>query len=356
MKRTDISRELISEKYVQENLVNIFPDSAIVDSQFKIVAIACQVARMLGYESAQLRGTSFQSLAECAESLNTIKTELLKGFFNNVPIVLKGKEQSTISCKLSGFYLGLVSDMNGMIVIRIEVADEAGVLSSQLDASRNELDEFVYRTTHDLRGPLATIRGLINLLKLEFPVLSGDVKNLVSLMDLQAETLDGRLSNLNYVSETAYGKAVAKDLDCAELESTLRSTLEQNMVINADFQFHTQQRYYGGIQSSLATAVLNHLLLYVITLPKNLEPSLIYTIAPANKGMQVTIYAEGFVSNYVIRQVIRMQNPLYTTVVMYSELINFFGAMKNAQRIGATINVDFIDERSQQIAVWIPGE
>jgi light-regulated signal transduction histidine kinase (bacteriophytochrome) len=298
-----------------------------------------------------------EKIAEHGNLPGIIQTELSKGFFDNLSVSLKGKNHAPVLCTLSGFYLGLIADINGIAIIRVQPVDETSLLANLLEASRNELDEFVYRTTHDLRGPLATIRGLINLMKIENPCLTNDVKNLIALMEEQAETLDGRLSNLNYVSETAYVKAVDKNFDSAELESTLRSTLEQNMMINnPDFHLVAEQRFYPGVHAPLALAVLNHLLLYLIHLPKSDDARLTYTVQPEDNGMRVVISASGFISNYQTRQVVQQQSPLYTTVIMYSELINFFAAMKNAQRIKATICVDYIYEEQQQISVWIPGE
>jgi hypothetical protein len=357
MESTDISKGLISEKYIQDNLIRIFPDAMILKDHSKIVGISDQVAQTLGYKRAELNGALLEKITEHGNLSGVIQAELSKGFFENLSVSLKGKNHAPVHCKLSGFYLGLIADINGIAIVRVEPVDEASLLANLLEASRDELDEFVYRTTHDLRGPLATIRGLINLMKIENPCLSDDVKNLVGLMEEQAETLDSRLSNLNYVSETAYVKAVDKNFDCAELESTLRSTLEQNMLINnPDFQMVTDQRFFPGIHAPLALAVLNHLLLYLIHLPKMDDARLIYTVRPEQGGMRVVISAAGFISNYQTRQVVQQQSPLYTTVIMYSELINFFAAMKNAQRIKASIGVDFIYEEQQQISVWIPGE
>lgn len=357
MERVDISKGLISEKYIQDNLIRIFPDAMILKDHSKIVGISDQVAQALGYKRCELNGAPVEKISEHENLAELIQSELSKGFFENLSVSLKGKNQAPVLCRLSGFYLGLIADINGIAIIRVQPVDEATLLSNLLEASRNELDEFVYRTTHDLRGPLATIRGLINLMKIENPCLSDSLKNLVGLMDEQAETLDGRLSSLNYVSETAYAKAGDKNFDCSELESTLRSTLEQNMPVNnPDFQLVADQRYYPGIHAPLALAVLNHLLLYLIHLPKAEHTRLVYTVKPEDGGMRVVISAKGFISNYQTRQAVQQKSPLYTTVIMYSDLINFFAALKNAQRIKATIAVDFIYEAQQQISVWIPAE
>jgi len=357
MNSADISRGLISEKDIQGNLLKIFSDAIILDKHFKIIAVSDQIAAILGYPAADLVGKSFQQLSEDASDLELLKNELAKGVFDNLALPLKSGISGLVPYKVSGFYTGLFSDINGISVLKINHSEESKLLNKQLELSRNELDEFVYRTTHDLRGPLATMRGLINLMKLDSSSTSADMKDFISLLDTQAQTLDNRLFNLSYLSETAKSKTIDHQLDCAELESIMRSTLEQHLNINdVDFQFGSTQRYFNSINAQMTSALLNHLLLYLIELPKSDEVRLIYSIERISPGMRVTIYAEGFIGNFNIKQAMLKKESVYTTVINYSDLVNFFAALKSAERIGATVTIDFVYEMSQQITVFIPWE
>jgi len=102
---------------------------------------------------------------------------------------------------LSGFYLGLISDLTGYIVLRIKPVDEINLLNRQLERSRQELDEFIYRASHDLRGPLATIRGLTNIMKLQKP--NDEMKSLIAMLETSATKMDNRLSRLHYYRKSA---------------------------------------------------------------------------------------------------------------------------------------------------------
>ena len=50
---------------------------------------------------------------------------------------------------------------------RIKIAKELEQKNDDLEKSNSELDHFVYSTSHDLKAPLSSITGLINLAKLE---------------------------------------------------------------------------------------------------------------------------------------------------------------------------------------------
>jgi signal transduction histidine kinase len=352
----DISQSLISENDILRYLVTIFPDSIILKENFEIIAVAESVCAELGYKQHELINKWIQNLFPDTTTIQLLDRKLSRGFFDNFIISLIDKNGGPVRFSISGFYLGLISDTNG-IILKVKTLDQAVVASKQLEASRNELDEFVYRTTHDLRGPLATMRGLINLIKLETGSLSQDMKQLVGLLDSHAQTLDDRLFNLNYLSETSHVKGADYNLDCEELESTLRSTLEQSLSVNnIDFQFSSTQRYINGVNAQLTISMLNHLLLYLNHLPKSARAKVSYNIESYDRGMRITIHSEGFLSNYQLRQAIQHEHPIYTNIIMYSDLINFFAALKIARRTGASINVDYIHEMSQQMVVTVAGE
>ena len=356
MKSVELSKSLISESDMRKNLVRLFPESLVLKANWEIAAASRRVTSLLGYPAEELVGHELGILADDDKSLShRVERELARGFFDDMPTSLRNKAGSSVSCRLSGFYLGLISDMNGIVILTIKSQDDAVALSKQLEASRNELDEFVYRTTHDIRGPLATMLGLINLMKLDLASATTDMRQLIGLLDNQARILDNRTLNLAYLSESGRPKIVESILDCELLEYTLRSTIEQTVGVKGiDFQFMSVEKRYVNPDSRLTMSMLNHILLYLINLPMDVEPTITYSLESLSMGLRVTVNAKGFQSNYQLRQAISQQDPLYTTVITYSDLISFFAALKNAQRLKSTIHIDYIFENSQQISVFIP--
>jgi hypothetical protein len=65
-------------------------------------------------------------------------------------------------------------------------------------------------------------------------------------------------------------------------------------------------------------------------------------------------WLEGFLSNYQLREAINQKTPLYTNIIAYSKLINFFAAQKAAERMEATIKFHFIHDIHQQISISVP--
>jgi response regulator of citrate/malate metabolism len=88
-----------------------------------------------------------------------------------------------------------------------------------------ELDDFIYATSHSLRGPLATLKGLINLLKLPG---SFDKDFIVGKMAFYADRLDERLYKMIYLAES--DKLLDVEDDGASLQTILDTFRQDEFV------------------------------------------------------------------------------------------------------------------------------
>jgi hypothetical protein len=352
--KSNITQKLISPEDTQDLLLTFFPDSFILKHDLSIVAVGKQTAKTLGFKTKELLDKPIESLSYKASLNNIIEKELINGYFNRIDVLLKGKE-NIIDCAISGFYLGLISELNGLIILKVKFRNHVVHLHNQLEKSRNELDEFVYRTAHDLRGPLATMKGLVNLMKLE-PVNQEMVK-LIDMMESQSQKMDDRLFNLQYLSEFAFSGTSDNKLDCEALESKLRSTIEENIPINCvDFHFITSRRFFKKVNAQLVTAMINHLVLYLANLPNNEKAELVIRLSDSKEmALCVSLFSDGFLTDYQLREAINQKTPLYTNIVAYARLINFYSAQKAAQRVNATIKMDSLSEIRQQISIMVPN-
>jgi signal transduction histidine kinase len=84
-----------------------------------------------------------------------------------------------------------------------ERTQEVAFLNKELESVSFELDNFIYKSSHDIRGPLVRLIGICNLALMEvndktsreyFTIFHGAVKHLCDLFD--------RLSLINYINST----------------------------------------------------------------------------------------------------------------------------------------------------------
>jgi signal transduction histidine kinase len=66
-------------------------------------------------------------------------------------------------------------------------AEQKNTLQKLVEVN-HELKTFMYRASHDIRGPVSSLKGLINVAKMEKEPV--EMRKLVSMMDLSAEKLD----------------------------------------------------------------------------------------------------------------------------------------------------------------------
>jgi signal transduction histidine kinase len=349
-----MSLGLISDGEIKKKLASIFVDSIILTGQFEIALISKNVLETLGFRLAELKGKSINYLSKDDNLQGILVNELNSGFFEEAVISLNTKHNEQVLFSISGFYLGLISDLNGYIILKLKNLDEVKALNSKLESNREELDRFIYRTAHDLRGPLATIRGLINLLKIRTD--NSEVDNILSMLDVNADRLDERLFKLLYLAESGETCEHCGTLSCADLEASLRQTLVSNFPMElVSFHFYTPQPDIDDLQEHLVTSLLNNLLLYIISLPRNYAHQIDYSLRPAQDGLDIKIKVDGFITGASLQHMLRHKaSSVYADMLTFPQLVNYYAAQKIAIRLNAHIRVIFMSHTQQEITVFIP--
>lgn len=104
--------------------------------------------------------------------------------------------------ELLGFYLGILSNFSDYIIIGVRDVDKIRNYKRLLDEKASDFNELVYRTYHDLRGPTATIKGLVNISNYNQNI--GEYKNLINLIDKSTNVLNERLSNISLIFDKGF--------------------------------------------------------------------------------------------------------------------------------------------------------
>lgn len=118
---------------------------------------------------------------------------------------------------------GIIQEQNKLLERQNEYLDkEVEAKTADLEKANqslkqvnDELDNFIYKTSHDIRGPLASLRGMCNVAML-------DVKDPVALdylskLDLTAERLNTILTRLLIVNQINNSKLTVVDINLASV-------------------------------------------------------------------------------------------------------------------------------------------
>lgn len=113
----------------------------------------------------------------------------------------------SICCKLfvvGGFIEGVINDITQQKSQLIE-----------LQKVNDELDNFIYRISHDIRAPLATILGLVNLMQIDKTV--DCMLEYTQKITERVQHLDGVLRALGHVTAQSYQNFTYQVIDIANL-------------------------------------------------------------------------------------------------------------------------------------------
>lgn len=97
------------------------------------------------------------------------------------------------------------------------------ILIENLQKTNHELDSFVYRAAHDLRGPIANLLGLINLAKVE-----EDLQTLKHYIDLKEQTVRRLDSFIHDIVDYSGNLRLAIRRDTLDFENLVQQALKEH--------------------------------------------------------------------------------------------------------------------------------
>jgi nitrogen-specific signal transduction histidine kinase len=320
-----------------------------------MVVVSRNVLDLLDFRSNELHQKKINYISGSFDFCGFLTEALLSGFFQEKNIELFSKGNRPVLSIVSGFYLGLISDINGYIILRLKEADEFQKVNKEIEAQRLELDNFIYRAAHDLRGPLATMRGLINLQKLKRDEF--DIDHLVNLLDHQASELDEKLFNLVYLARADQSaNRIVQTLSIRRLHSHLKEMVVTQDLGGLDFQFHSSVEEIESVNEELVTSMLANILNFIINLPlaDNHDPQVIFFISIEDWIVEIKIIVMGFSISEHSCNAIQNSNFFYGDMLTNPELVNYFAALKIALRLKASVYVSNVSHSENEISISFP--
>jgi signal transduction histidine kinase len=179
---------------IHQRLADVFPDAIILDLNYSIKAVSTRILHLLKFSESDLTDKKISILSDDRAFEDKLRDKFSKGFFQDFQAVLIAGCQRPVLANISGFHLHLVSNATEYIVIKVQSLEELHLAELKLKEKINELDSFLYRAWHDLRGPIATMRGIINLSKIRKD--DSEVNLFFDLIAIHAEKLDQELKKL----------------------------------------------------------------------------------------------------------------------------------------------------------------
>ncbi len=140
--------------------------------------------------------------------------------------------------------------------------------NTELIKINSELDSFVYNISHNLRAPLLSLMGLINLTKLDTDALNNKIlDDYLEKIDFCAKKLDKTLCEILDYSKNARGELIYEKLDLRSIfqDEYMKNmyleesdTIEYQIQINQDIEFVSDKYRMGVIANNLISNAVKY--------------------------------------------------------------------------------------------------
>lgn len=179
---------------MEERLVSVFNDAIVLTNAFRIRAVSQSLLTVLRYSREDLMDQEISILLRDPDALQRVRSELSTGAFRDLETRITCCNGRGVLIRASGFHLHLITNIDGYIILKIQNLDDLEIAHGKLREKTHELENLIYRASHDLRGPIATILGLINLARMRKD--DSEVNVFLDLISVHAQKLDIHLKDL----------------------------------------------------------------------------------------------------------------------------------------------------------------
>jgi PAS domain S-box-containing protein len=216
----DITDKKLAEAIGKKNetlftqLFNSVPIGVVMlNEQGKVDQINQGFKEMFGYELEEVKGKNLNDFIVPEELRNEgidLNNIISANKIINVATKRRHRDGKLVDVLLYGVPVMLENRTIGIYGVYVDITDRKKV-EEELKVRNAELDNFVYKVSHDLRAPLSSILGLVNLAKL--PGNDDDPMDYINIIGQKVEALD------NFISDVlSHSKNLKMDLTRAKVD------------------------------------------------------------------------------------------------------------------------------------------
>lgn len=148
----------------------------------------------------------------------------------------------------------MVSDISKLVMLEQQLHENKLLLAKVGE----ELDRFVYRASHDLRGPICSAKGLINLIKQESLTPEHE---LISMMEANIDKLETNINRLTEVSKNNNIKISSEQIILADFINRLVNQFRfHSNFKKISFDVQVQDNYFVVTDKVRLRSILQHVI------------------------------------------------------------------------------------------------
>ena len=282
-------------KYAWESIIEHMNDGIVIIDHNSIIQYANpHMLKLTGYSHEELLYKNIISFISDDENRTLLRQHISsrkEGTSAKYVLALKKKGGHVFTCQISATpYFDKKNRIIGSVGI-VEDIHEKTHLTKALAAKINELNLFIYRTYHELKGPLASIEGLCNLAMTESK--RKDLQNYIQMIHQGTLKLDHALCDLQRVNLLSYSKIEFNRVNIHhEIESLkeMMKTLTNFSKITFLTKIHLKEDLITD--KTVLLTILKNLVTNAINYADPRKNNSFVTISVSQKGSEVVFVVE----------------------------------------------------------------
>lgn len=331
----------------------------VFDENNNIVEVNEVLEHKLGYSREDLVGKSIDKLTSTkyASLFTKFSSEVRlhkKASNFEIELITKAGGSLVVSCSAS-IMSGGVKNKSQVLLLAKDIS-QLKKTQSDLEAKNKELDAFVYRTSHDLMGPIASILGVTELSKkdLHDPL----AKEYMGMVDGCASRIKSILIELN---ELARMRSTTMSVGEVDLKAVCNRLIDdqiaekglKNLSVSKNFRHSIKLHSNRKLIASILSAVIDNALTYR-KINFSAQPELRISTINENLGVRILIRDNGMgIAPHLVSRVMGMFER--ATEASKGAGLGLYIAKTSVERIGGGIEIKSVDREFTEVALWIPS-
>ena len=294
----DFEGELKDRDEIFRKLVQGTNEALIMtDADNNIELVNNQFLKLFGYTESEVLHQNAVTLLMKDENPETVKRrhqDRLKGISDVYELEQKRKDGESIWTLVSA---SPFRDRNGKVVGTIAALTDITALKKveRMLSERNEqMDLFLYKATHDLKGPLASIRGILNIATEQCN--QPTVRQYIEMAITSSERLDNALVDLIQVTRINKSELNIEPIDVHDVLADVVRSIE-HMDERAGVMLRQDIRLTSPFRTDRAsmTSILQNLVVNAIKYmrPEEPAPEVKISIHPYAQGIRIEVADNG---------------------------------------------------------------
>ncbi|MFM9839458.1 MAG: ATP-binding protein [Cyclobacteriaceae bacterium] len=329
----------------------------VVDEKGIIEYVSEYIEEILHYKPTELKGRSVFDLASPCSIIQLKKLIALVGKKTDEPIHFQGIELFCSYC-IHHFFDGMILSQDLVsgkkFTLYLHDVTDRKVEAENLSMINLELDSFIYRASHDLKSPLASLSGLINLSEKSMPA---ENKEYTDLMKRSVKRLDQYITKLAHYSRNSNIDLEYNEVNFEKIINDIVETYK--FLPNGDrIDFRLSISKSTKVFSDLfrLQLILNNLISNAVKYcnPYEADPFIEITVVSTTKNFRVKIKDNGIgIANEYKDKVFNMFQR--ATTQSEGSGIGLFIVKKALLKMGGAIEIESTYGEGTQFTITIPN-